>query len=95
MGLEFNPPNPHETSCNHDPSSGEIGGSQLAHLAKFQGERERERKDTRGRKILLCQALLRTLGAYMAEDQPHYMETLFHMAKCMKILKVKLYATNC
>lgn len=43
----------------------------------------------------LCQPSLGTLRACMAEDQAHYMGTFFLMAKCIKILKVKLYARNC
>lgn len=49
-----------------------------------------------GQRTLPCQPLLVTVMSDIVEDQAHYKETfLFLMAKCMKILKVKLYARNC
>lgn len=48
-----------------------------------------------GQRTLPCQPLLVTVIGSTAEDQAHYKETFFLMAKCMKILKVKLYARNC
>lgn len=49
----------------------------------------------KGRGMPPCQSLLGTVIASTAEDQAHYIETFFLMARCMKILKVKLYARNC
>lgn len=53
------------------------------------------KRKARQKRTIPCQPLLGTGRACMAEDQAHYMETFFLMAKCMKILKVKLYARNC